>query len=63
MTQNAVVQSADGWWRAWVPGQTPQFYPLVFTSFWAQHALHGLHPLGYHAVNIALHMASAWLLA
>lgn len=62
VTANAVVQSADGWWRAWIPGETPQYYPLVFASFWLQHALHGLHPAGYHAVNIALHAASAVLL-
>ncbi|MBL9141005.1 MAG: hypothetical protein JNK53_03985, partial [Phycisphaerae bacterium] len=33
VTQNAVVQSPDGWQRAWLPGETPQYYPLVFVSF------------------------------
>src|SRR5262245_31088412 len=29
----------------------PQYYPLVFTSFWAEHALWGLAPAGFHATN------------
>lgn len=38
------------------------YYPLVLTSFWIQHALWGLNPLPYHAVNILMHIASAILL-
>lgn len=41
---------------------TPQYYPLVFTTFWMQHAIHGLAPMGYHLVNILLHATSAILL-
>jgi tetratricopeptide (TPR) repeat protein len=62
VTANAVVQGADGWWRAWIPGQTPQWYPLVFVGFWLQHRVHGLDPFGYHLVNVLLHTLSAGLL-
>ncbi len=62
VTGNPVVQLSDGIWRAWFPGQTPQYYPLVFVSFWLQHSIHGLHPLGFHLVNVLLHAASALLL-
>lgn len=62
VTANAVVQGADGWWRAWIPGETPQWYPLVFLGFWAQYQLHGLEPFGFHAVNVLLHVVSAGLL-
>jgi tetratricopeptide (TPR) repeat protein len=44
------------------PGATPQYYPLVFTSFWVEYRLWDLHPAGYHLVNLLLHAASALLL-
>ena len=62
VTENPVVQRADGVLEAWVPGSTPQYYPLVFVSFWTQHAVHGLEPFGYHLVNVLLHVASSVLL-
>lgn len=36
--------------------------PLVTLSFALNHALGGLEPAGYHAVNLALHLGSALLL-
>ncbi|HUN82375.1 MAG TPA: O-GlcNAc transferase, partial [Phycisphaerae bacterium] len=41
---------------------TPQYYPLVFTSYWIEYRLWGLHTPGYHITNIALHVFSAILL-
>ncbi len=71
VTSNRWVKSADGllpiwqivyddeggYWRC----RTPQYYPLVFTSFWIEHRLWGLHPAGYHVVNVLLHLANALL--
>lgn len=62
VTANMVIQSPDGIWRAWIPGETPQYYPLVFVSFWLQHAAHGLQPMWFHLVNVLLHVVSALLL-
>lgn len=42
--------------------ETPQFYPLVFTTFWLEYQLAGLKPTLYHFNNIALHILSAILL-
>ncbi|HUB67206.1 MAG TPA: tetratricopeptide repeat protein [Candidatus Methylacidiphilales bacterium] len=39
-----------------------QFFPLVLTTFWVEHALWGLRPLPYHLVNVFLHAACAVLL-
>lgn len=63
VTENALLESAGGLAKIWFqPGATIQYYPLVFTSFWVEHAIWGENALGYHAVNVALHAASAILL-
>ena len=38
------------------------YFPLVLTNFWVQHALWGLNPFGYHAVTIGCHVLCALLL-
>jgi tetratricopeptide (TPR) repeat protein len=59
---NPVVTAPDGWWRVWVPRQTPQYYPLVFLTFWNEAHLWGVkHPSGFHAINVILHGISGVL--
>ena len=43
-------------------GATPQYSPLVFTSYWIEYRLWGLDPTGYHIVSVLLHAASAMLI-
>src|SRR5688572_25189551 len=38
------------------------YFPLVLTNFWAQHAVWGLEPLGYRVVTLAFHIGAALLL-
>jgi hypothetical protein len=38
------------------------YFPLVLTNFWLQHAVWGLNPLGYHAMTILCHGLCAVLL-
>jgi protein O-mannosyl-transferase len=63
VTENAQLRDAGGLARIWFqPSATPQYYPLVHTSFWIERHLWGLHPLGFHLVNVLLHVLSALLL-
>lgn len=60
---NQLLRSTDGLYRIWRdPSATPQYYPLVFTSFWVEYHLWGLAPSGYHLGNILLHGLNAVLL-
>jgi tetratricopeptide (TPR) repeat protein len=63
VTENPTLASPNGLLRIWFElGATVQYYPLVFSTFWVEHALWGLHPFGYHLVNVILHAANALLL-
>jgi protein O-mannosyl-transferase len=63
LEENPTLQSVEGLRDIWFQfGATPQYYPLVFTSFWVERHLWGLFPAGYHAVNLALHACSAMLI-
>ena len=63
VTANPTLQTLDGLRRIWLePGAVPQYYPLTFTSFWIEHHLWGLQPLGYHLTNVLLHTLNALLL-
>ena len=38
------------------------YWPVVYTSFWLEHKLWGLHPAGYHVVNVVLHALNSVLI-
>lgn len=63
VTENVQLRSAEGLWKIWFePGATPQYYPLVFSTFWVEYHLWGLHSAGFHLVNVLLHALNAVLL-
>ena len=41
--------------------QEGHYWPFVYTSFWLEHKFWGLSPLGYHLVNVLLHLANTLL--
>ncbi len=51
-------------WPPWVPmfeGTPMPHRPLPYYTFALNYAVHGLDPRGYHAVNLAIHLANGWL--
>ncbi|MBU0753857.1 MAG: hypothetical protein KJ645_01870 [Planctomycetes bacterium] len=73
LLNNAHLRTASGLWKIWSFSlfedgvfhprcNTPQYYPLVFTSFWIEYGLFGLHFPVYHLTNLVLHLLSALLL-
>jgi tetratricopeptide (TPR) repeat protein len=62
MTQPG-LRSLTGLLHIWTePGATLQYYPVAFSSFWVEDKLWGDSTLGYHLVNILLHVTGALLL-
>ena len=54
---------SPGWLRIWTDtGANEQYYPLVFTTYWIEKRLWGLHPFGFHLVNVLVHAGAALLL-
>jgi tetratricopeptide (TPR) repeat protein len=57
------LRSIGGLGRIWSePGTTQQYYPVLHSAFWVEHRLWGEATLGYHLVNLALHLAACLLL-
>jgi tetratricopeptide (TPR) repeat protein len=57
------LQPLAGLARIWYDLRaTQQYYPVLHSAFWFEHRLWGDATLGYHLVNVALHVAAACLL-
>jgi len=57
------LRSLGGLARIWMePGATQQYYPLVHSFFWVEYHLWGDRTLGYHLINILLHVGCVLLL-
>ena len=65
-TDAAAIREMSGLWRIWFSPRAIEneghYWPLVYTTFWLEHKLWGFAPAGYHAVNVALHLANTLLL-
>ena len=65
-SEEPVIHSPDGLRSIWLAPadirNEGHYWPLVYTSFWLEHKIWGLNPVGYHAVNILLHLANCLLL-
>ena len=61
ITANPCIIGPLGLKEVWTTSHA-DLCPLVYTTFWVEHALWGLAPLPYHLVNVLLHGACAILL-
>ena len=59
---NPFLQRAGGLRHFWFTMQASDYYPITFTVHWLEWRLWGDAPAGYHALNVALHAASAVVL-
>ena len=63
--QAEAVSDVTGIWQIWfspsVIENESHYWPLVYTTFWLEHKLWGFEPLGFHLVNIALHLVNTLL--
>lgn len=63
ITNDPLLSAPDGLKRIWFSFDSPcQYFPMVYTVFRFEYALWGLHPAGYHWVNVFIHAANALLL-
>jgi protein O-mannosyl-transferase len=59
---NPLLLDGTGLRQIWLtPTASPQYYPVVFTTFWIEHKLWGFDARGYHWVNVILHGLNALL--
>jgi tetratricopeptide (TPR) repeat protein len=63
VTANWTLHNLDGLKHIWFDtAATPQYYPLVHTTYWLEYHVWKLNPMGYHAMNVLLHALAAILL-
>ena len=63
VTKNLTLLDLQGLKRIWSElDATPQYYPVTFTTFWLEYQIWELQPVGYHVVNILIHILNAILI-
>ncbi len=63
VTQNPLLTMPNGMQKIWFSLDSPsQYFPLVYTMFRMEYGLWGLHPFGYHLINVLIHALNAILL-
>jgi tetratricopeptide (TPR) repeat protein len=58
---NPLVTSEDGLHDIWLTAKSIEYYPLFYSTLWAEWKLWGMNAAGYHTVNILLHVLNVLL--
>jgi tetratricopeptide (TPR) repeat protein len=62
VTENPLLTAPHGFWHIWFSAHfQSQYFPLVFSTLRLEYDCWGLNPLGYHLVNVCLHIVNALL--
>jgi tetratricopeptide (TPR) repeat protein len=62
IAQNRLIHSTGGWYRLWITTDQIDYWPLTYTMLWLEWRLWGTGTLGYHLVNVSLHVCCALLI-
>jgi tetratricopeptide (TPR) repeat protein len=62
IAQNRLIHAADGWYRLWITTDQIDYWPITYDMFWLEWRLWGANTLGYHLVNVSLHICCALLI-
>src|SRR5690349_15708954 len=67
VTNNPSLKSFSGLKDIWTnplsyPEGDIRYWPMLYTSYWLENQLWGIHPFGNHLVNILLHVLNTLLL-
>jgi hypothetical protein len=62
LVRNPYVHAASGLYDIWLTNHLVTYAPLTSSMFWVEWRMWGANPMGYRAVNVALHALSVVLL-
>ncbi len=62
LTLNPLIKASDGLYRFWFTTQATDYWPVTSSTLWLEWRLWGMNAAGYHATNLALHVAEVLLL-
>jgi len=62
VVDNPNLRDLAGIWRIWIASPGADYWPLSSTLLWVEWHVFGPNPLGYHLVNLALHVCSGILI-
>ncbi|HEY3899357.1 MAG TPA: tetratricopeptide repeat protein [Chthoniobacter sp.] len=61
IAHNPLLRRPDAFHAFWCSSEAFNYYPLFWSLLWVQYLLWGVHPLGYHLVNLLMHSVDAVL--
>ncbi|MGA2059622.1 MAG: hypothetical protein ABSG67_04000, partial [Thermoguttaceae bacterium] len=62
LSENEIIQTSDGLYRLWCTTESPDYWPMTYTTFWIEWRLWGMNQTGYHVTNSILHIIESLLI-
>jgi tetratricopeptide (TPR) repeat protein len=61
LTENPLIRAPDGPYKFWFTSEAIDYWPVFNTALWLEWRLWGPNPIGYHVVNLVLHILTTLL--